>query len=237
LSADQPNGPDAGAATPPGGAPAATSHAGAPAAAPPADAPAVAPPADAPAATPSAGATAPADVPAAAPPGLLAQVADGLDHPVDRRFVALQRVVGWIGSAVLALVSLIGLAIVVAVMRLPVPLALAGLGAWAVLVGAVAALGHAWPALEHRRLSYRLDARGIEIRRGVLWREQIAVPRNRIQHTDVSQGPLERQFGLATLLVHTAGTEHARVSLPGLRHETALAIRDHLVAGGGDDAV
>ena len=79
--------------------------------------------------------------------------------------------------------------------------------------------------------------RSLQIRRGVFWRERITVPRNRIQHTDVSQGPLERQFGLATLLVHTAGTEFARVSLPGLENGRALAIRDHLMALGEDHAL
>jgi hypothetical protein len=91
--------------------------------------------------------------------------------------------------------------------------------------------------LEHRHTSYRIDGAGIEIRRGVWWRKVTHVPRSRIQHTDVSQGPIERGFGLATLHVFTAGTEHAEVALGGLSHATALAVRDHLLAGRDDDVV
>ena len=68
------------------------------------------------------------------------------------------------------------------------------------------------------------------------WRSEISVPKSRVQHTDVSQGPLQRRFGLATLVLHTAGTQHAAVSLSGLSHEAALQIRDYLIEGGPDDA-
>jgi membrane protein YdbS with pleckstrin-like domain len=59
-----------------------------------------------------------------------------------------------------------------------------------------------------------VDARGLEIRRGVFWRSVVNVPRSRVQHTDVSQGPLERSYGLGTLIVYTAGTDHAQVNSP-----------------------
>ncbi len=63
------------------------------------------------------------------------------------------------------------------------------------------------------------------------------MPRSRVQHTDVSQGPLERSHGLGTLVIYTAGTEHARVELGGLDHGTALLIRDHLLPREENDAV
>jgi membrane protein YdbS with pleckstrin-like domain len=84
---------------------------------------------------------------------------------------------------------------------------------------------------------YRVDADGIEIRKGVIWRSVVNVPRSRIQHTDVSQGPLERNFALSTLHVFTAGTEHSEVTLAGLQHSRALRIRDHLLTGGEHDGV
>ena len=156
---------------------------------------------------------------------------------MDRRHIPLQRITGWIFAAVLGFFLFAGLTILLVVTRPGLPMALLTLAGWVVVTGTVAALGHVWPAVEHRHLSYRLSDRSLQIRRGVFWRERITVPRNRIQHTDVSQGPLERPFGLATLLVHTAGTEFARVSLPGLENGRALAIRDHLMALGEDDAL
>ena len=82
-----------------------------------------------------------------------------------------------------------------------------------------------------------VDDLGIEIRRGVFWRAVVNIPRSRVQHTDVSQGPLERRFGLGTLVVFTAGTDHAKVSLQGLEYDLALRIRQHLLPSGSNDAV
>ena len=70
-----------------------------------------------------------------------------------------------------------------------------------------------------------------------MWRAVTNVPRSRVQHTDVSQGPLERSHGLGTLVIHTAGTEHAVVGLSGLDYGTALALRDHLLPRGAVDVV
>ena len=72
------------------------------------------------------------------------------------------------------------------------------------------------------------------MKEGVVWRSVVTVPRSRVQHTDVAQGPLQRVFGIATLIVYTAGTEHAFVSLRGLAPETANAIRDFLIDAGSD---
>ena len=103
--------------------------------------------------------------------------------------------------------------------------------------GFLAWLSHRWPEIAYRHTFYRVDPQGIEIRRGVVWRRTINVPKSRVQHTDVSQGPLQRTYALGTLVVYTAGTDHAKVELPGLSHARAMRIRDHLLPSGGDDAV
>ena len=38
-----------------------------------------------------------------------------------------------------------------------------------------------------------------------------------------------RRFGIAKLVIHTAGTQHATVELPSLSKEDAERVRDHLV--------
>ena len=65
----------------------------------------------------------------------------------------------------------------------------------------------------------------------------VALPRVRIQHTDVSQGPLERRYGIGTLKLYTAGSRHTRIELPGLNHDDAIALRDALLAEGGGSGV
>lgn len=102
-------------------------------------------------------------------------------------------------------------------------------GGW--LVGAVLLVSVGWwfPRLAYDRAVWRRDAGGFEIRRGVWWRHRIIVPRTRIQHSDIEQGPLERYFGLSRLILHTAGTKNASVELAGLRSEIAEALRDALI--------
>ena len=103
--------------------------------------------------------------------------------------------------------------------------------------GLLAWRAHAWPAIAYGYTSYKVDAQGIEIRRGVFWRTITSIPRSRVQHTDVSQGPLQRTHELGTLVVYTAGTDHARVDLSGLAHARALLVREHLLPKGEADAI
>lgn len=106
------------------------------------------------------------------------------------------------------------------------------------LIAAVGAtLAWIWPAACFRRLRFGVDAAGIVIERGIFWRSRIAVPRVRIQHTDVSQGPLQRRFGVSTLKLYTAGSRFTKIELPGLAHAEALALRDALLAKAGSSGV
>ena len=164
-------------------------------------------------------------------------VADGVERRLDPRHISLQQLVGWIVTAFAAGISLIvALGFWATAGFSLIGLAATG-GAWLVVSGLFAWRAQAWPAIAHRHASYRVDAQGIEIRRGVFWRTITSIPRSRVQHTDVSQGPLERTHELGTLVVYTAGTDHARVDLPGLTHARALRIREHLRPKGEADAV
>ncbi len=164
-------------------------------------------------------------------------IADGVRRSLDPKVIPLQRT---IGAIVTGCVSLpLGAAVGVLWAALGPPPVVWGpmLGSWAAVTGALGWWLHRWPVLHHRYASYAVHPDGIEIRKGVIWRQAISVARSRVQHTDVSQGPLERKYGLGTLGIYTAGTDHAKVSLDGLEHGTALRIRDHLLPPAGDDAV
>ncbi|MDR0184280.1 PH domain-containing protein [Lysobacter arvi] len=121
------------------------------------------------------------------------------------------------------------------------PLALPGLVGGFVLAGvsgfwfappvlALAGLAiGAWVGLKHHRHTYwRLDADGLAVRRGRLWQRETRVPASRVQHLDLKRGPLQRHRGLATLVVHTAGTRHSAVTVPHLDAGDAERLRDLL---------
>ena len=165
-----------------------------------------------------------------------ATVADGVNRQLDPRIIPAQRIGGWIFTGFVATASFV-VAVITWVAAGPTIAGLiVRLAAWVTGVGLLAWFSHRWPAIDYAHASYRVDALGIEIRRGVFWRTVTNVPLSRVQHTDVSQGPLERRFGLGTLVIYTAGTDHARVSLAGLEHGHALRVREHLLPR-GDDAV
>lgn len=91
-----------------------------------------------------------------------------------------------------------------------------------------AALG-AWLAWRrHQRLRWRLDDTGFAVRRGNWWQSETHVPLSRVQHLDLKRGPIERSLGLSTLVVHTAGSRQATVSVSGLDAQDGERLRDRL---------
>jgi membrane protein YdbS with pleckstrin-like domain len=109
----------------------------------------------------------------------------------------------------------------------------------ALVVYGVVAIATAWllPAAHYRALQFGLDDHGIVIERGIWWRSRTALPRIRVQHSDVSQGPLQRRYGVATLKLYTAGSRYTKIELSGLEHDEAVALRDALIARGGESGV
>lgn len=69
----------------------------------------------------------------------------------------------------------------------------------------------------------------IMLRRGALWRSQRGVPLNRIQHVEVKEGWLERQFGICQLCIYTAGSGGADIRIPGLPPSTAESLKLQLL--------
>jgi membrane protein YdbS with pleckstrin-like domain len=86
------------------------------------------------------------------------------------------------------------------------------------------------PLRRYQARGYQLGADRLRVVRGLLFRRDTVVPFGRVQHIDVHQGPIERGFGLATLVLHTAGTHNSSVTLPGLAHADAAAMREQIRA-------
>lgn len=101
---------------------------------------------------------------------------------------------------------------------------------WAVAALLVAVVLCQWQAqLRWKNTRWRLDDDGLRVRRGRFWRSEILIPRVRVQHLDIERGPIERRLGLATLVVHTAGTRMHALRQPGFDEQAANALRDALV--------
>lgn len=86
-----------------------------------------------------------------------------------------------------------------------------------------------------RAWGYAERDRDLLVRHGLLVRRLSIVPYARMQFVDVTAGPLERVFRLATVQLHTAAAA-SDAKVPGLHPAEASRLRDRLTALGEDRA-
>ncbi|MFD4256542.1 PH domain-containing protein [Streptomyces sp. NPDC058534] len=101
---------------------------------------------------------------------------------------------------------------------------------WAALaLPPLALLAWGWVMLERNWRSWRYAERADDllISRGVLWWEETVVPYGRMQLVEVTSGPVERHFGLASVQLHTAAAA-TDATIPGLDPAEAERLRDRL---------
>ena len=149
---------------------------------------------------------------------------------LDPRSITVERISGWIFAGVAGVLGALALIIFIALNWPPDWVAAAASSAYVLGLVLIVWANLVLPEKSYRHAAWRLNEAGLEIRQGIWWRHEITIPLARVQHTDVQQGPLARRYGLARLLIHTAGTQDASVPLAGLAQETAHWLRDALVA-------
>ncbi|MEY3369001.1 MAG: hypothetical protein RI973_2156, partial [Bacteroidota bacterium] len=88
------------------------------------------------------------------------------------------------------------------------------------------------------RAGYALREHDILYRRGVYFHTETAIPFNRMQHCEITRGPIERAFDLATLKIYTAGTSGGDLAIEGLPVEEAQRIKEFITLkiGGRQDS-
>jgi membrane protein YdbS with pleckstrin-like domain len=94
--------------------------------------------------------------------------------------------------------------------------------AWLVVVAA-------WYWLQGKSFAsraYAIREKDVIYRKGWIIQSTRTCPFNRIQHIALSMGPLERRFGLAGLVLYTAGSNDADMHIPGLPEALALDLKE-----------
>lgn len=81
------------------------------------------------------------------------------------------------------------------------------------------------PGLRWRRWRYEIRPDEVDLQRGVWWVSRTLVPLARIQHVDTRQGPLQRRYGLSTVVFHTAAGAN---QIPELATPIAAEARDRI---------
>ncbi|MGM0738064.1 MAG: PH domain-containing protein, partial [Bacteroidota bacterium] len=90
---------------------------------------------------------------------------------------------------------------------------------WTLLEGTVL------PWIRWKRWRYHVDRNEIDLRRGLFVVTRTLIPIKRVQHVDTRQGPVYRQFGLASVTVTTAGDMH---EIPALSEPVADDLRTRI---------
>jgi membrane protein YdbS with pleckstrin-like domain len=109
-----------------------------------------------------------------------------------------------------------------------------GPSTWIIVLACVAALGVVVDRFVQRRVrtwGYCEREDDLLVKRGVLFARLSVVPYGRMQFIDVTAGPIERSFGLATVRLHTAAAA-TDAKIPGLSQADAAELRDHLATLG-----
>tara|TARA_Y100000385_G_C13103254_1_gene645925 strand:+ start:3837 stop:4370 length:534 start_codon:yes stop_codon:yes gene_type:complete len=75
---------------------------------------------------------------------------------------------------------------------------------------------------------YAVRERDLSFRSGYFFHTYTTVPFNRLQHSEISQGPLARAMKLCTLKIYTAGSSGANLSIAGMDPIDAQRIRDYI---------
>jgi len=82
--------------------------------------------------------------------------------------------------------------------------------------------------LLYRSWRYVVREDSLYLRRGVFTIVQTIVPYVRVQHIDTRRSALERVLGLSSLVVYTAGSRGADVTIPGLTPDRAEKLQSRL---------
>jgi hypothetical protein len=141
---------------------------------------------------------------------------------LDSRAKTLWRITGALGALPLLVVGAFVSSSLLRVVEAPLLLGVLPFLAALVLFVALAGV---LPGLRWRRWRYEIRAEEVDLQRGIFWVSRTLVPLARIQHVDTQSGPLQRRFGLATVVFYTAA---GASQIPELSAPVAAEVRDRI---------
>ncbi|AXI00290.1 hypothetical protein DV702_11525 [Sporosarcina sp. PTS2304] len=142
-------------------------------------------------------------------------------NQISRKGLSVWRVYGVIQSVILLAVA-IGLGFLAYFFQWPI---------WIVVIIGVFVVLHAFfsiylfPKVRWERWRYEVREAEIELQHGLFIVNRTLIPMVRVQHVDTAEGPILRKYGLASITISTAATNH---SIPALVTEEADELRNRI---------
>ncbi|MDV6378510.1 PH domain-containing protein [Sporosarcina sp. GW1-11] len=144
-----------------------------------------------------------------------------LANQISRKGLSVWRVYGSILSLIVLAVG-IGLGFLAYYFEWPI---------WISIVVGVFVVLHAFfsiylfPKVRWERWRYEVREAEIELQHGLFIVNRTLIPMVRVQHVDMAEGPILRKYGLASITISTAATNH---SIPALVTEEADELRNRI---------
>ena len=151
---------------------------------------------------------------------LLPKAEDVPFTPVERSYLTVIRIEWSISSAILLAIAVI-LILSISSLQQPQWISLIA-GGWIIVTLVYFFLQNK----SFAKKAYALRNRDVIFRSGWIIQKIRTCPFNRIQHSSVNTGFFERRYGLATLILYTAGTDDADLQIPGLKESDAYAMKE-----------
>lgn len=87
-----------------------------------------------------------------------------------------------------------------------------------------------WLGKAYRFRGYALREKDITYRSGIIFTKILTVPLSRVQQVSVKRNPMDRLFGLHSVLIADASQMSGMMKIPGLTEERAEQIKSYIIA-------
>lgn len=148
-------------------------------------------------------------------------------QPLSPRYRTLRRLTSAVVIGLVTLVPAVIVALTTGLWWLVASIVAVGV---AVLAARLVVVGR-----NYRSWGYAERPTDLYLTHGVLFRRLVAVPYGRMQLVEVTSGPLQRGYGLATVQLQTASAGSG-ARIPGLTPAEAVRLRDRLTERGQSQA-
>jgi membrane protein YdbS with pleckstrin-like domain len=151
---------------------------------------------------------------------VLPKAEDVVFTPIEKEYLTVIRIEWAISSAVLLTIGFI-LIFSIESLQQPIWVTIIAVTWFLITVGYLVL-----QAKSFKQKAYALRDKDVIYKSGWIIQRIRTCPFNRIQHSSVSTGVFERKYGLATLILYTAGTDDADIRIPGLKETQAYTMKE-----------
>jgi len=80
-----------------------------------------------------------------------------------------------------------------------------------------------------KAIHYSIRQHDIILRSGVFWKKEVVQPLKRVQHVELTRGPIDKRFGLANVRLFSAGTGLSTFRIPGVEFQIAAKVKQYVL--------